>query len=259
MLEKGMRITTLLAWIIVFAWLLQRPEGSDTRLLASYLNPKLWWLVSGGMWMAILLLAATILRPKPHQPRQHFPLAALGQNIILLLPLLFFPLAQNKNLSAAAFSNRLSSSQLGLASPAQQEPTLLEMAEELSRQLGAPAELAEQEKAVSQEVPLSQLMLSPEKYSGKVVTVSGMVHRDETTPASSFLCLRLIMTCCIADARPVGAMVTYSGEHPLPAPESWVRVQGRFQMKPLNDINFPFIEAVHIEAIDQPKFPYLFM
>jgi uncharacterized repeat protein (TIGR03943 family) len=251
--ERLFRVLTLFAWLAIFFWLLQSQADSETLNMAAFMNPKLWWLISGGLWMTILLILATIT--KPAASNGCFPWPALGQNLILLIPFLFFPLAKNVNLSSEAFEKRLSTSQLSTVPLKQEEQGLEEEAVKLSIKLGAPPEIIN--KPIKK-IPLSLLMLMPDKYKGKDVEVIGMVLHSEKLEANTFLCMRLVMSCCIADARTVGAGVSHKGLV-APAAESWIRLRGRFTMKSLDDKPFPFIEADSIEVIPEPDNPYLFM
>jgi putative membrane protein len=67
---------------------------------------------------------------------------------------------------------------------------------------------------------------NPRDYQGKPVRVSGMVlHASASVPAGYIMVMRYLVTCCIADARPVGVIVKDSSHGAL-KDNQWVTVTG---------------------------------
>jgi uncharacterized repeat protein (TIGR03943 family) len=67
---------------------------------------------------------------------------------------------------------------------------------------------------------------NPADYKGKPVTVTGLVvHDPASTPKGYFMVIRYLVTCCIADARPVGLIVKDSSNGAL-KDNQWVTVSG---------------------------------
>jgi putative membrane protein len=67
---------------------------------------------------------------------------------------------------------------------------------------------------------------NPRDYKGKPVRVSGMIlHASASVPAGYVMVMRYLVTCCIADARPVGVIVKDTSHGAL-RDSQWVTVTG---------------------------------
>lgn len=67
---------------------------------------------------------------------------------------------------------------------------------------------------------------NPRDYSGKPVRISGVVlHAPGSVPSGYIMVIRYMVTCCIADARPVGLVVRDSSHGSL-KDNQWVTVEG---------------------------------
>jgi uncharacterized repeat protein (TIGR03943 family) len=67
---------------------------------------------------------------------------------------------------------------------------------------------------------------NPRDYKGKPVRVSGMIlHASASVPAGYVMVMRYLVTCCIADARPVGVIVKDTSHGAL-RDNQWVTVTG---------------------------------
>lgn len=67
---------------------------------------------------------------------------------------------------------------------------------------------------------------NPADYKGKPVIVTGLVvHDPASTPKGYFMVIRYLVTCCIADARPVGLIVKDTSHGAL-KDNQWVTVTG---------------------------------
>jgi putative membrane protein len=68
---------------------------------------------------------------------------------------------------------------------------------------------------------------NPRDYNGKPVQVTGMVLHDASgVPAGHIMVIRYMVTCCIADARPVGLIVRDTSHGEL-KDNQWVTVSGK--------------------------------
>lgn len=68
---------------------------------------------------------------------------------------------------------------------------------------------------------------NPRDYMGKPVTVTGMVlHSPASVPSGYIMVIRYLVTCCIADARPVGLVVKDTSNGGL-QDNQWVTVSGK--------------------------------
>jgi uncharacterized repeat protein (TIGR03943 family) len=66
---------------------------------------------------------------------------------------------------------------------------------------------------------------NPADYKGKPVVVTGLVLHDSSAPKGYFTVIRYLVTCCIADARPVGLIVRDTSNGAI-QDNQWVTVAG---------------------------------
>lgn len=85
------------------------------------------------------------------------------------------------------------------------------------------------------------------------VTMTGFVTERR---ADGFLLVRLVITCCAADAQPVQVFVRTPTIAEIPPANAWVTVIGRYsgldQVEPTN----PQLSATSVRGVAQPKNPY---
>jgi len=72
---------------------------------------------------------------------------------------------------------------------------------------------------------LEQLYSRPERFTGSAVTVTGFVVEDTTLGPSDRFVARMVVTCCAADAMPVG-LYCRPGKSPFPRQNEGVTVSG---------------------------------
>lgn len=85
----------------------------------------------------------------------------------------------------------------------------------------------------------------------------GFVYRDERFAADLFMLGRFIVSCCVADASPVGIIVR-SDQASDYAADQWLQVQGHFQAGKFINAEMPILVADEITPVDQPQQPYLY-
>lgn len=94
-------------------------------------------------------------------------------------------------------------------------------------------------------------------FVGEEATVSGFVYRDERFTAETFMVSRFTVSCCVADANPVGLIVDW-GASPELVDDEWVEVNGRFELQTFNGIEMPILVAETVTPVDPPNQPYLY-
>lgn len=99
----------------------------------------------------------------------------------------------------------------------------------------------------------------PELVSGeeKHASVVGFVYHDDRLAEDQFYINRFIVTCCAADAFPIGILVQWPASADL-ASDSWVHITGEIGTTTLNGSSIPLITAESVELVAQPDQPYLF-
>jgi len=97
-------------------------------------------------------------------------------------------------------------------------------------------------------------------FADKPVTeLVGFVAPDPDDPENVFYVSRFVITCCAVDAQPLGVPVHLPGWQDRFAVDSWVSVTGEFVANPSPDSAQPLVvEPDAVEAVEQPREPYLF-
>ncbi len=96
----------------------------------------------------------------------------------------------------------------------------------------------------------------PDAYTGQRVNVEGFVIHLPDLPEEYFLISRFVITCCAADAYPVGLPVKLSQSRAAYPPDTWLEIQGEMSTEILGDRRQLTIVANSIEEISEPRNPY---
>ena len=118
-----------------------------------------------------------------------------------------------------------------------------------------------QDKTIVDWVRTLNVYPEPDEYQGQAVDVSGFIIHPPDLPKNYVLISRFILTCCAADAYPVGLPVKLDGDSlngdrtRYPADE-WFRVKGRMGTEEINGDRRLTVLAAEIDAIEEPKNPY---
>jgi uncharacterized repeat protein (TIGR03943 family) len=67
---------------------------------------------------------------------------------------------------------------------------------------------------------------------------------------------RFVLTCCAADAYPVGLPVKLKQDRQAYKPDTWLEVEGRMITETLNGKRQLTVEATSLKPIPEPKNPY---
>jgi uncharacterized membrane protein YcgQ (UPF0703/DUF1980 family) len=97
----------------------------------------------------------------------------------------------------------------------------------------------------------------PTFFRGKPFSALGTM--TESGDPDVFLLTRFVVTCCAVDAQPVSVPVYFPGWQDEFALDSWVTVEGGFQVLPEVDVpgNLVVVSS-GIVAEEVPREPYLF-
>lgn len=97
----------------------------------------------------------------------------------------------------------------------------------------------------------------PADFNGDEASVVGFVYRDERFNGETFMVSRFTVSCCVADAAPVGLIVS-TPQAPELADDAWVEVTGRFAAREFNGRLMPVLIADTITPTEPPSQPYLY-
>ncbi len=96
----------------------------------------------------------------------------------------------------------------------------------------------------------------PDVYTGQKVNVQGFVIHLSELPDQYLMLSRFVITCCAADAYPVGLPVKLLQSRKAYPPDSWLEVQGQMITENLAGKRQLTIQASSIKQIPEPKNPY---
>ena len=94
-------------------------------------------------------------------------------------------------------------------------------------------------------------------FNGQEANFVGFVYREPGFSKEQFMVARFTFNCCVADANAIGLPVVWDGDDTL-TDNTWVNVQGNFQLSSFKDQQMPVLHATSVEIIEQPEHPYLY-
>jgi uncharacterized repeat protein (TIGR03943 family) len=165
--------------------------------------------------------------PHEHAHHQHGNLS-WGGLFLVALPVILGLLVPPKPLGAAAMSNREVSA--GSVTSA----TAPKSSQVISRPAG--------EKNVLDWVIDFHLKQDPAAFTDQGAKVIGFVYRDDRFGTDEFMVSRFVISCCAADAAPLGLVVRWPKTASL-TNDQWVEVSGRFQPGEFDGEKTPILVA----------------
>lgn len=115
-----------------------------------------------------------------------------------------------------------------------------------------------EERTVIDWIRLVNVYPEPDEYAGEPVDVKGFVIHPETWGEDYLMVSRFVLTCCAADAYPVGLPVklpegTSRQSYPV---DSWLEIKGEMVTDTLDDRRQVTIAPTDLKTIEEPKNPY---
>ncbi len=114
---------------------------------------------------------------------------------------------------------------------------------------------APEERTIIDWIRLINVYPEPDAYEGEAVAVSGFVIHPEEWSADHLMVARFVLTCCAADAYPVGLPVQLPAGKTYPV-DSWIEVTGQMTTETLDGRRQLAIAPTAIKAIEEPRNPY---
>jgi putative membrane protein len=217
-----------------------------------YINQRfvlLTWLAAGGF----VLVAASyyLIGRQSHDhththDHDHSHLTWAGL-LIVALPLLLGWLVPPRPLGAAAIGNR----EINVGS-------MGSLASVAPPQSGSVLGLSAGEKNILDWLNDFQRQSDPAVFSGQEAHLIGFVYRDGRFADDTFMVARFTVSCCVADAAPIGLIVQWPDAAGLPA-DQWVDVTGHFEVGTFNGQEIPILVADEITLTEPPAQPYLYL
>jgi len=209
-----------------------------TGNLDNYINQRFAWLVVVGALLFIVLALTTLngsLKPKRHDHEHHHYHITWDIILVVAFPLLLAVLIPSRALGIEAVNGGVSLSPVGIAGVARSplDRNILDWLREFDR------------------------ASTPAQFNGTAVDVTGFVYREPIHPDGGFMLARFTMSCCVADAFPIGMPVMAAAGEEYTAGE-WLRVGGQLKASAFGAEILPIVFADSIERVDEPRQPYLY-
>jgi len=96
----------------------------------------------------------------------------------------------------------------------------------------------------------------PDAYTGQQVKVIGFVTPMPDWPQNIFMISRFVLTCCAADAYPVGLPVQLPASAPAPGADTWLEVSGTMTTASLGGKRQLVVGSAILTPIPIPRNPY---
>jgi len=96
----------------------------------------------------------------------------------------------------------------------------------------------------------------PDAYAGEPAKVQGFAMHLPQLPDNYLTIARFVITCCAADAYPVGLPVKLSSSRTAYPPDTWLEVEGEMITETLADRRQLVIQAKSLKPIPEPENPY---
>lgn len=96
----------------------------------------------------------------------------------------------------------------------------------------------------------------PDAYTGQKVKVQGFVIHPPNVGEKYIFLARFVLSCCAADAYPVGLPVEIASSRQQYPPDTWLEIEGQMTTQSVTEKRQLTIKATSIKKIPQPKNPY---
>ena len=211
-----------------------------TNTLLFYINDRFVILIVLAAVGFLVVGAGFWFRPGSGADSGRAPVSWAGL-LLVALPMLLGVLVAPKPLGAAALSNReVSLSSLTTVAVPQSTTTV------------APADRNAMDWLIE-----FRRAADPAVFVGQEADVIGFVYRDDRFATDTFLAGRFVVSCCVADANPIG-LIIHTPDADSYADDAWLRVSGVFQLGEFDGETVAIVEATQIEEVDPPSQPYLY-
>ncbi|MEM0981831.1 MAG: TIGR03943 family protein [Cyanobacteria bacterium P01_H01_bin.58] len=219
-----------------------------TGLLAVLLHPDYHWLAIGGGWFLLLLAAARgfalVQSSGKELQTAHIALLPRQWSLAMLLAVAVFGLI---------YVPRPFASDTALARGIAEPVALTRSQPQRFGRNTPPAE-----RSLIGWIRTLNVYPEPDAYTGDPVDITGFVIHPPNWPDTYLMVARFVLTCCAADAYPVGIPVKLAGDRAEFESDSWITVQGEMMTETLDGQRRLVIQAGDIVTVPEPANPYEF-
>lgn len=247
-LMPGLDVAAILAWGILMLkyWL--------TGKLRLLIHPDYFWLViAGGFGLLILgsLRAQSLLRTRRPSRVSRLIMPQTVQHLTL-----FPPGWSSSLLLVTAILGLIVTPRVFTSSTAIERGVADTLAMTRSHPVAFRSTKPPQERSLIDWVRTLNVYPEPDTYKGQKVKVQGFAIHPQEMPEQYLMVARFVITCCAADAYPVGLPVKLTTSRTAYAPDTWLEVEGEMIAETLAGKRQLTIQSTSIKPISEPKNPY---
>lgn len=96
----------------------------------------------------------------------------------------------------------------------------------------------------------------PDAYTGQAVKLKGFVIHPEAWPDDTMMVARFVLTCCAADAYPVGLPVKLAVSRQAYKVDNWLEIEGQMATETLDGTRRLVIVPTQLTEVPEPRNPY---
>lgn len=234
--------------LVLLLWGLMILRYWWTGYLAVLLHPDYHWLAIGAGWLLVGLAAwrcGALVRWRPAKPDMlHVTMLPRRWSVTVLLAVAVFGLI---------YVPRPFASDTALARGIA-DPVGLTRSQPQRFVRNTPPE----QRSLVDWIRTLNVYPEPDAYAEQPVDVTGFVIRPPSWPAGYLMVARFVLTCCAADAYPIGLPVNLTGQRTDYAADSWIRVEGVMTTATLEGQRRLVIQPETVVAVPEPDNPYEF-
>ncbi|MBV8885209.1 MAG: TIGR03943 family protein [Chroococcidiopsidaceae cyanobacterium CP_BM_RX_35] len=241
--------TSLLPWLDVLAiasWGILLLKYWLNGKLGLLIHPDYFWLVTV---TALVMLTISGLQIK--ELRRRRATASRVSHLTLFPPGLSSTLLLLTALLGLVFTPHIFTSQTALQRGVTDAVAMTRSEPQAFRSSRPP-----EERTLIDWVRMLNVYPEPDEYTGQKVNVQGFVIHPPELPQAYLMLSRFVITCCAADAYPVGLPVKLNQSSKAYPSDSWLEVQGQMITENLAGKRQLTIQASSIKPIPEPKNPY---
>ncbi|WP_353931188.1 TIGR03943 family protein [Okeanomitos corallinicola TIOX110] len=242
----------LLSWLdvaAITAWGVVMLKYWLTGKLNLLIHPDYFWLViSGGTGLLIIGFLKGVQvwkhrrRDQPPDNQQHINIFPPGWSSALLLTTAILGLMITPRVFAS--QTALERGVTDLLGATRSQPQSFR------------ATVRPEERSLIDWIRTLNVYPEPDDHAGKKVKVQGFVIHPPELDQEHLVLARFVITCCAADAYPVGLPVQLPDSRDKYPPDSWLEVEGQMITENVANKRQLTIKATSLQEIPQPKNPY---
>lgn len=243
-------ILALAAWgiLLLTYWL----KGQLSLLI----HPNYFWLVVATGFILLILAALRglqLLIQMRQRAARRFVAMPIAQHISLFPPGWSSALLLTTAIFGLLITPKVFTSQTALQRGVTESAILTRSQPQAFHSASNP-----QNRSIIEWVRTLNVYPEPDAYIGQPVKVQGFVVHPPDLPSQYLLISRFVITCCAADAYPVGLPVKLKVDRKTYRTDTWLEIEGRMITETLQGKRQLTIEASSLKGIPEPADPYFY-